>query len=120
MVFSGPSYQSMEIKGNEIHLSFNDIGTGLFTPDKYGYIKGFEMAGADSVFYIARAYIKDNKIILSSPNVLTPLAAHFGWMGDASECNLFNKEGFPAVPFRTDEWKTATKNEKYTILQLKL
>jgi len=115
MICSGPSYKSMEIKGNQIILSFNDIGTGLFTPDKYGYIKGFEIAGADSVFYFARAYINDNKIILSSPNVLAPLAAHFGWIGNASDCNLFNKEGFPAVPFRTDEWKTVTKDEKYTI-----
>jgi sialate O-acetylesterase len=40
-------------------------------------------------------------------------------MGDAGECNLFNKEGFPAVPFRTDEWKTVTKEEKYVIEKLK-
>jgi|CXWL01.1.fsa_nt_gi sialate O-acetylesterase len=120
MVCNGPSYKSMEVKGNEIILSFDNIGAGLFTPDKYGYIKGFEIAGADSVFYFAKAFIKDNNIILSSPNVSIPLAAHFGWMGDATECNLFNKEGFPAVPFRTDEWKTATKNEKYTIEKLKL
>ena len=48
-----------------------------------------------------------------------PVAVHFGWIGDASECNLFNKEGFPAVPFRTDEWKTVTKDEKYKIEKLK-
>lgn len=119
MICSGPTYQSMEVKGNEIILSFNNTGTGLFTPDKYGYVKGFEIAGADSVFYVASAFIKDNKIVLSSPNVSIPLAAHFGWVGNASDCNLFNKEGFPAVPFRTDEWKTITKNEKYTIEKLK-
>jgi sialate O-acetylesterase len=120
MVCNGPAYKSMEVKGNEMILSFENIGKGLFTPDKYGYIKGFEIAGADGVFYFAKAFIKDNKIILSSPKVSIPLAAHFGWMGDATECNLFNKEGFPAVPFRTDEWKTVTKNEKYTIEKLKL
>jgi sialate O-acetylesterase len=119
MVCSGPMYKSMEVKGKEIILSFENIGTGLFTPDKYGYIKGFEIAGADSVFHFAKALIKDNKIILSSEKVINPMAAHFGWMGDASDCNLFNKEGFPAVPFRTDEWKTVTKDEKYTIEKLK-
>ncbi|MFZ4770668.1 MAG: sialate O-acetylesterase [Ferruginibacter sp.] len=120
MVCNGPSFKSMEIKGNELILSFENTGSGLLTPDKYGYIKGFEIAGADSLFYFAKAYIKDNKIILSSPNVSAPLAAHFGWMADATECNLFNNEGFPAVPFRTDERKTVTKEEKYKIEKLKL
>jgi sialate O-acetylesterase len=120
MIYSGPSFKSMEVKGNQVTLSFDNIGTGLFTPDKYGYIKGFEIAGADSVFYFARAYIKGNAVILSSEKVPNPMAAHFGWMGDASECNLFNKEGFPAVPFRTDQWKTVTKDEKYKIEKLKL
>ena len=120
MVCNGPSYQSMEIARNEIILSFDNIGTGLFTTDKYGYIRGFEIAGKDQVFYYARALIKGNKVILSSDKVANPIAAHFGWVGDAGDCNLFNKEGFPAVPFRTDEWKNITKDEKYTIEKLKL
>ena len=119
MICGGPVYKSMEIKNSQIVLSFDNTGSGLFTPDKYGYIKGFEIAGADSVFYFARAFIKDNKIILSSEKVANPVAVHFGWMGDATECNLFNREGFPAGPFRTDEWKIATKNQKYTIEKLK-
>jgi len=118
MVCNGPSCKLIEVKGNEIILSFDNTGTGLFTPDKYGYIKGFEIAGADSVFRFAKAFIRDDKIILSTDKVSNPMAAHFGWMGDASECNLFNKEGFPAVPFRTDEWKTITKEEKYKIEKL--
>ena len=54
----GPTYKSMEVKGNEIILSFDNTGTGLFTPDKYGYIKGFEIAGKDKVFHYAKAFIK--------------------------------------------------------------
>ncbi|MFH4966189.1 sialate O-acetylesterase [Gaetbulibacter sp. M235] len=115
MVCSGPMYKSMEIKGNQIIVSFDDIGSGLYTPDKYGYIKGFEIAGEDQIFHYATAYIKDNKIILSSNEVDTPIAVHYSWIGDATESNLFNKEGFPAVPFRTDQWKTVTKEEKYKI-----
>jgi sialate O-acetylesterase len=113
MVCNGPSYKSMEIKGSDIVLSFDNTGSGLHTPDKYGYVKGFEIAGADGVFYFAKATIKNHTIILSSDKVANPVAVHFGWMGDATECNLFNKEGFPALPFRTDEWKTVTKVEKY-------
>jgi sialate O-acetylesterase len=117
MVYAGPSFKSMETKGNQIFISFNNKGTGLMTPDKYGYIKGFEVAGADHVFHFAQAYIKDSMVVVSSGKVAQPLAVHFGWMGDASECNLFNKEGFPAVPFRTDEWLIATKKERYAIAQ---
>jgi sialate O-acetylesterase len=117
-ICNGPSFKSMEIKGNEIILSFNNVGSGLVTPDKYGYIKGFEIAGNDQVFHFARAYIKDNTVVLSSDKVENPVAVHFSWMADASESNLFNKEGFPAEPFRTDEWKTITKNEKYKIEKL--
>ncbi len=115
MICSGPTYKSMEVKGNEIILLFNNIGSGLATPDKNGFINGFEIAGTDSVFYFANAFIKGDNIILSSEKVATPMAVHFGWMGDATQCNLFNKEGFPVVPFRTDDWKNITKQEKYKI-----
>ncbi|MBA4320953.1 MAG: hypothetical protein C0412_21390, partial [Flavobacterium sp.] len=115
MVCSGPTFKSLEMKGNQIIVSFDNIGTGLSTPDKYGYIKGFEIAGKDQVFHYSKAFIKDNKVILSSEEVPSPIAVHFSWIGDATESNLFNKEGFPAVPFRTDEWKTVTKEEKYKI-----
>jgi sialate O-acetylesterase len=57
--------------------------------------------------------------VIFSDKVSNPVAIHFGWMGDASECNLFNKEGFPAVPFRTDQWKTVTGDVKYKIEKLK-
>ncbi len=119
MPCNGPSYKSMEMKGNQVVVSFNDVGSCLSTPDKYGYLKGFEIAGNDQVFYFARAFIKDNTVVLSSDKVENPVAIRFGWAGDASDNNLFNREGFPVGPFRTDEWKTFTKNEKYKIEKLK-
>ncbi len=118
MVCSGPIYKAMKIKGNQIILSFENLGSGLFTTGKNGYIKGFEIAAADSVFHFAKAIIKGNTIVLSSEKVSNPIAANFSWIGDATACNLFNKEGFPAVPFRTAEWKNATKGEKYIIEKL--
>ncbi len=114
-ICKGPVFKSMEMKDNQIILSFENIGTGLMTTDQYGYIKGFEIAGADQIFHFAKAAIKADKIVLSCDAVAQPVAVHFGWMGDASACNLFNKEGFPAVPFRTDEWQTATMKQKYKI-----
>lgn len=115
MVCSGPVFQSFEIKGDQLILTFDSIGKGLSTPNEYGFVYGFEIAGIDKVFYSVKGYIKDNKVIINCDKVAQPIAIRFGWIGDASECNLFNVEGFPAVPFRTDEWKTITKGKKYTI-----
>jgi sialate O-acetylesterase len=91
----------------------------LFTPDNYGYIKGFEVAGENHVFYFAKAEIIENKIVLKSNKVPNPIAIRFGWVGDASECNLFNNEGFPTIPFRTDDWKLSTEKEKFKIDKFK-
>jgi sialate O-acetylesterase len=85
----------------------------------YGYLKGFEIAGTDQVFYFAKAFIRGNTVVIFSDKVENPVAVHFGWFGDASDCNLFNKEGFPAVPFRSDNWRTVTRYEKYKIEKLK-
>ena len=115
VVCNGPMYQSMEIKGNTIEITFSETGSGLITPDKYGYLKGFEIAGADQVFYYAKAAISNNKVIVTCDKVPSPAAVRFGWIGDASDNNLFNQEGFPAVPFRTDDWKMVTKDAKYVV-----
>ena len=113
VVYSGPTYKSQLIKGNEIILTFDNIGNGLFVSDKNGILKGFEIAGADKVFHFATAIIKNNKVILSSEKVPNPVAARYGWADDDTEINLFNKEKFPASPFRTDAWNIITARIKY-------
>ncbi|MCH4552692.1 sialate O-acetylesterase [Aestuariibaculum lutulentum] len=113
IVSRGPAFKSMEIDNNKAILTFNNIGTGLKTSDKYGCLKGFEIAGADQVFHYAQAYIEGDKVIVHSKDVTNPQAVRYGWADDAGDCNLYNKEGFPAIPFRTDNWKTLTFNEIY-------
>lgn len=113
--FSGPVYQSFKTDGNRIIVTFSNAEKGLWAKDKYGYVKGFEIAGADQHFYYATAAIDGNRIILTNPNVSQPVAVRFGWADDAADDNLFNKEGFPAGPFRTDNWKGITETVKYTI-----
>ena len=115
MVSRGPMYQSMQITGNMITLSFKNIGSGLITKTNDGNLSGFEIAGEDKKFYQARAFIKDNKVIVSSDAVLHPVAVRFGWADNAGDDNLFNKEGFPAAPFRTDKWKGITEAAKFEI-----
>lgn len=113
IVYSGPMYKSIEVKKDKIIITFEYIGSGLMTTDKYGYVKGFEVAGEDKKFYYAKAYIENDKIIISSENVPNPVAVHYGWADDAGDCNLYNKEGFPASPFRSDTWKTVTEDDVY-------
>jgi len=114
-VYSGPTYRSQEIKGNKITLTFDNIGSGLTSSDNTENLKGFEIAGSDQVFHSAKAIIKDNKIIVSSDQVQNPVAVHYGWADDDTEINLFNKEKFPASPFRTDNWDLITQHEKYKV-----
>lgn len=114
-VYSGPIYKSQEIKGDQIILTFDHIGSGLSTSDNSNNVRGFEIAGADKVFHSATALIKNNKVIVSNENVKNPVAVRYGWADDDSAINLFNKEKFPASPFRTDNWEMMTANEIYKV-----
>ena len=115
IVCCSPLFKSMMVKGNSIYLSFYNTGSGLKTNDKYGYLKGFEIAGADRIFHFAKAFIEGDEVIVSCDSVNIPVAVRYGWADDAGKDSLFNKEGYPAGPFRTDQWKGITEEEKYTI-----
>lgn len=113
-VFSGPAYKSMETKGDQVLLTFDNAESGLTVHDKYQYIKGFEIAGSDHVFHYAKAQIKGSQLLVWSDQVKNPQAVRYGWADDASDCNLYNAENFPAIPFRTDDWNTISKGIKYS------
>ncbi len=105
VVYSGPIYKSMEIDGNSITIDFNNTGSGLMVKDKYGYLKSFMIAGADKKFVWATARITPgNKVIVSSDQVKNPVAVRYAWADNPDDANLYNKEGLPASPFRTDSW----------------
>jgi sialate O-acetylesterase len=105
LVYSGPMYKSMKINGNQIEIEFDQTGSGLKVKDKYGYLKSFAVAGADKNFVWARAYLTpDNKVIVSSDAVKNPVAVRYAWADNPDDANLYNVEGLPACPFRTDDW----------------
>jgi len=112
---NGPMYQSMKVEGNKVMVTFTHTGTGWLVKDKYGYIKGFEIASADKQFHYAKAMVAGDKIIVYAEDVAQPVAVRYNWVDDATEGNLFNKEQFPAAPFRTDDWEGVTAKNKYTI-----
>lgn len=97
--YSGPLYQSMEVKGSEAILSFAHTGSGLLAKD--GELKGFTLAGADGRFIPATAKIEGTKIVVTAAGVTDPIAVRYGWE-NVPDVNLFNQEGLPASPFRTD------------------
>ena len=82
--------------------------------DIYGYVKGFELAGADHKFYYAQAVITDkNKVKVSCSAVPNPVAVRYGWTNAPLDANLFSIQGFPVSPFRSDSWDGITVGHKF-------
>jgi sialate O-acetylesterase len=107
--YSGPAYKSMSLANGDgaLRLTFDHVGGGLTA--KGEKLTGFEIAGEDRKFVWADAQIAGNSIIVSSPQVPHPVAVRYAWQINP-ECNLYNKAGLPASPFRTDDWPGITVN----------
>ena len=115
----GPLYDSMEIKGQTIIITFKHTGAGLLAKDvnldgikvSSDTIKGFAICGSDKKFFHANVQINGNAVHVSSPNVDKPVAVRYAW-ADFPICNLYNKDGFPTNPFRTDNFIRNTQRKK--------
>ncbi len=111
IVSCGPRYLSHKIEGRKITLEFDSIGSGMM-PAKAGKLNAFAIAGADKKWHWADAEIAGNKVIVSSKDVPTPVAVRYAWAMNPSQRNLlYNKEGIPASPFRTDSWPLFDPND---------
>ena len=108
-----PFMKSFKIEGDKVYITFDYTGTGLIA--KGGKLKTFAIAGADRKFVWADAEIINRdgveSVVVSSSEVKEPASVRYAWATNPVECNLFSSEGFPASPFRTDDWK-AIKPEK--------
>ncbi len=105
VVGSGPIYKSMEVIGGKVVISFTNVGSGLLSKSKFGYLNEFAIAGEDKKFVWAKAFIQDNKVVVYCDDIPKPIAVRYAWSGNPDEANLYNMEGLPASPFRTDVWK---------------
>jgi len=101
VVYSGPSYKSMKIVGNKALLTFTNVGGGLVARGET--LKQFAIAGKDLRFVWANAVIQNGKVVVWSEQVEHPFAVRYAWADNPEGANLYNKEGLPASPFRTDK-----------------
>jgi len=104
IVFSGPMYHSMSIDGSRIILTFTNTGSGLIAKGSDS-LKYFSICGKDKIFVWAKAKIENDKIIVWNDNVPEPAAVRYAWADNPEGANLYNKEGLPASPFRTDDFR---------------
>ncbi|MCE9606566.1 MAG: sialate O-acetylesterase [Planctomycetia bacterium] len=133
LVFSGPTFTALNVKGNEAVLGFEHVGAGLVakrmiledvsTDPRTGpggalhvaedasdapvQVQGFTVAGANRKFVAAHAEIRGDTVVVTSSEVAEPVAVRYGW-ADYPTGNLFNRDGLPASPFRTDDWELSS------------
>jgi len=130
--FSGPVYLGMKIDGGKIRLAFKQADGGLVAkplPATYsvdsangataplvrnntGELEGFAICGADRKWVWAEAKIEGTQVVVSSAQVLAPVAVRYGWANNPT-CNLYNGAGFPASPFRTDDFPVTSQSARY-------
>ncbi|WP_026463952.1 sialate O-acetylesterase [Adhaeribacter aquaticus] len=102
VVSSGPLYQTSKVEGDKIILSFSNIGSGLISQDGEE-LSWFAIAGADKKFVWAQTRIEGDKVVVWSEEVKEPKFVRYAWADNPDGANLYNKEGLPASPFRTDQ-----------------
>ena len=107
LVYSGPQYKTAEFKDGKAILSFDHIGGGLIA--KGGDLKRFAVAGEDQKWVWAQAVIEGDKVVVSSPDVAAPVAVRYAYETNPEGANLYNADGLPALPFRTDDWIVPTQ-----------
>ncbi len=111
---SGPTFRSVRFEGNTAVIAFDHVGGGLISRDKYGYVRGFKIAAEDGNFHWAQDRISGNTVVVQCDDVSKPAAVRYAWDNNPGPLDLYNSEGLPACPFRTDKWKGITADQKFT------
>ncbi len=114
IVPSGPLFKGLTIEGDKIRIAFDNVGSGLMVGAKEGFepakevaggkLARFAIAGADQRWVWADAKIEGDTVVVSSPQVDRPVAVRYAHSANPEGANLYNRDGLPASPFRTDSW----------------
>ena len=115
---SGPQFESQRVEGDRIVLSFSHIGAGLMVGRRNGAVEvtaaqeplaSFAIAGEDGNFVWAAAKIRGDEVVVRSDAVSMPVAVRYAWADNPAGSNLYNRDGLPASPFRTDSFPVSTQ-----------
>lgn len=113
VIWHGPRQQEVIFSDSEAMVSFDSSGGQPVTRDKYGYVRGFQIAGSDREFHWAKAEIKGKEIRVWSDQVKKPVAIRYAWSDNPGPLDLYNEHGLPALPFRSDQWPGITKDKRF-------
>lgn len=102
LVSSGPIYKSQRIEDNKIILTFDHIGSGLVSGNAEE-LNHFSISGEDKNFIWAKASIQNNEVVVWCDEILNPKFVRYAWANNPDFANLYNREGLPASPFKTDK-----------------
>lgn len=109
LVYSGPVFDKLVVSGAQAIVHFQHVGAGLEA--RGGELSGFTIAGQDKKFFKATARIEGDTVVVTSDQVAAPVAVRFGW-ANYPVVNLWNKDGLPASPFRSDDFPVTTQDKK--------
>ncbi|MFN5236770.1 MAG: sialate O-acetylesterase, partial [Bacteroidota bacterium] len=111
LVHAGPVFRRAKRSGVRMIITFDQ--KDLVSRDKFGFLRGFTVAGADGIFHWAVAYVENGKVVAFSPDVKKPLYVRYAWADNPGEISLYNTQGLPAYPFRTDSRPLSTQGKTY-------
>ncbi|WP_031527194.1 sialate O-acetylesterase [Dyadobacter crusticola] len=111
--YASPIFDKAVFSDKNAEVTFKNAANGLMTRDKYGYVKGFEIAGEDKVFHFAQAVIEGDKVIVLNPTNTKPVSVRYAWSDAPEDANLYSKDGFPVSAFRSDDWTGKTEGVSF-------
>lgn len=103
VIANGPTFKSMKIQGNYIYIYFSNIAKSLLLKSG-NEVKELAIAGSDKKFFWAKSRVEVDRIIVWNDEVSAPVAVRYAWCDNPLNVNLYNSEGLPAEPFRSDNW----------------
>ena len=104
VVASGPMYRRHTVQGSRVTIELGNLGGGLVSRVTDGMIPGFAIAGDDRQFVWANAKLEGTRVVVWSERVTKPAAVRYLWTNSPVAPALYNREGLPVAPFRTDTW----------------
>lgn len=104
---SGPVFKQMSVQSNKIFLEFDNLPSVDHLKNTFKTIEGFYIADKSRKFYPATISIQDNMLVVTNKDIDKPVAVRYAWLNNPLNANFYNKEGLPAIPFRTDNWDDA-------------